>query len=355
MRPNLPQTRGPLTAALIDHWTRATPLPTPSDATDLEAVDPLIDDDLQLALWCCFNLHYRGFDGVDEALEWEPATLAFRRSLEDRFELALRAEHDAVALAEDPIEALQAIVDWPGPPLSRVIEQSGGHRELCEFAIHRSAYQLKEADPHTFAIPRLAGPGRAAMIEIQADEYGAGVPGAAHSELFAAAMGDLGLCPSFGHYLDLLPGTTLATDNLASLFGLQRRLRGALVGHLAVFERCSVVPMSRYLAAARRVGELPNLERFYAVHVEADVHHAELARHGMVQGTIGTEPELGPDIVFGAAALSRVEARFAAAVLDAWRDGLSSLRPGPSGRRGAGRPEASALAGMSMPSVAGSR
>ena len=132
---------------------------------------------------------------------------------------------------------------------------------MVEFAIHRSAYQLKEADPHTFAIPRLGGPGRSAMIEIQADEYGGGRPGEAHAELFAAAMTDLGLDATFGHYVDRLPGSTLATDNLVSLFALQRRLRGALIGHLALFEMCSVTPMSRYLAAARRIGEAPNLER----------------------------------------------------------------------------------------------
>ena len=165
------------------------------------------------------------------------------------------------------------------------------------------------------------------MIEIQVDEYGGGRPGEAHAELFAAAMTDLDLDPTFGHYVDRLPGSTLATDNLVSLFALQRRLRGALIGHLALFEMCSVTPMSRYLAAARRVGGAPNLERFYEVHVEADVHHARLALHEMVGGFVADEPALADDIVFGAAALSRVEARFAAAILDAWRAGWSSLRP----------------------------
>src|SRR5690606_26210325 len=100
--------------------------------------------------------------------------------------------------------------------------------------------------------------------------------------------------------------------NLVSLFGLHRRLRGALVGHLALFEMCSVTPMSRYLAAARRIGEgrLPAVERFYAVHVEADVHHAELALQGMAAAVVDAEPELAGDVVFGAAALGRVEARF---------------------------------------------
>ena len=37
--------------------------------------------------------------------------------------------------------------------------------------MHRSAYQLKEADPHTWAIPRLSGSVKAALVEV---EWGAG-------------------------------------------------------------------------------------------------------------------------------------------------------------------------------------
>lgn len=35
--------------------------------------DALTDDDLQLALYLCYELHYRGFAGVDPAWEWSPA------------------------------------------------------------------------------------------------------------------------------------------------------------------------------------------------------------------------------------------------------------------------------------------
>ncbi|MEZ5179542.1 MAG: iron-containing redox enzyme family protein [Acidimicrobiales bacterium] len=192
--------------------------------------------------------------------------------------------------------------------------------------MHRSAYQLKEADGHTFAIPRLRGPGRSAMVEIQADEYGMGVPGDAHSEIFAAAMEELGLDPSFGAYVDRLPGTTLATDNLLSMFALHRHLRGAAVGHLALFELCSVVPMSRYLTAARRVGDLRALSRFYEVHVDADVHHARLALDHMVGPMVRADRSLAPMVVFGASALARTEVRFARHVLGSWERGTTSLR-----------------------------
>src|ERR687894_167688 len=64
-----------------------------------------------------------------------------------------------------------------GPSLSSYLERDGTLEQFREFAVHRSAYQLKEADPHSWAMPRLGGPPKAAMVEIQADEYGGGGPG----------------------------------------------------------------------------------------------------------------------------------------------------------------------------------
>ena len=330
-RPPRPAARGPLTRVLFAWWDgRSHGVEVEPEArTDqhLAAVDPLVDDDLHLALWACYQLHYGGLAGVDDGREWDPATLGFRARLEAAFEGALRAEHGPEVLPADPVEALGEVRTWAGPPLARTVEDRGTLDQLREFAVHRSVYQLKEADPHTFALPRLRGPGRAAMVEIQADEYGDGVPGEAHCELFADAMEELGLSSREAAYVDQLPGATLAADNLVSMFGLHRRLRGALVGHLALFEMCSVVPMSRYLAAARRIGGLPALERFYRVHVEVDEHHARLALDGMVAPMVEASPELGPDVVFGAAALSRVEGRLAAHLLRSWEAGASSLRP----------------------------
>ena len=294
-------------------------------SADVVVADPLTDDDLHLALWCCYALHYRGFDGLADELEWDPVTLAFRGELERCFEAALRVEHASDPQPTDVRTALLSLADRGGPPMASFVGERGTLPHLREVAIHRSAYQLKEADPHTWAIPRLHGPARSAMIEIQADEYGQGVPGRAHAEIFARAMEELGLDATFGAYVGELPGTTLATDNLVSLFGLHRRLRGALVGHLALFEMCSVLPMSTYRKAAVRLGPLPALQEFYDVHVEADEHHGRIALDEMVAGLLVTEPELADDVVFGAAALGRVEARFAAAVLQAWNAGRSSL------------------------------
>ncbi len=326
--PPLPPPRGPLSESLVAHWTGGGP-----PGIDVApGIDPLIDDDLHLALWCCYQLHYRGFDGIEDEREWDLATLALRDRLERSFESALRAEHLPDLLPDEPAAALRVIETWDTPPLSVSLETDGTIEQLREFAVHRSAYQLKEADPHTWAIPRLTGPGRSAMIEIQADEYGRGSPGQSHAELYAAALTELGLCPDLGHDIDRLPGVTLATDNLVSMFGLHRRLRGALVGHLALFEMCSVAPMTRYLTAAQRFGDLPALERFYEVHTEVDGRHGALALDHLVAGVVTSEPHLAAEVIFGAAALSRVEARFARHVLGSWAEGRSSLRTAADAR-----------------------
>ncbi len=61
-------------------------------AAMLAAVDdPLADDDLQLALYLCFELHYRSFPNVDPAWEWSPSLLAVRALLEQAFFDALEA------------------------------------------------------------------------------------------------------------------------------------------------------------------------------------------------------------------------------------------------------------------------
>jgi hypothetical protein len=205
--------------------------------------------------------------------------------------------------------------------------EHGTLAEMREFAVHRSAYQLKEADPHSWAIPRLTGRAKAALIDIQRGEYGEGKPDDVHANLFAEVMDALGLEPTYGAYLERLPGVTLSTCNLVSMFGLHRRWRGALVGHLALFEMCSVGPMGRYAAVLGRLGLGTKATRFYEEHVIADERHQEVALHDMVAGLIEQEPFLGGEVVFGARALAAVEGMFAGHLIESWERGGSSLRP----------------------------
>ncbi|MEO7837277.1 MAG: iron-containing redox enzyme family protein, partial [Acidimicrobiales bacterium] len=314
-RPNLPSARGVLSAYVVEHLVSpAHSLPAPPAPEGAGWAS----DDLQLALYICYELHYRSFAEVDDDWEWHPDLLRFRARLEAVFEGGVRAaaadgwpSPGVVADGPDVEDQLWSLASGgTGPSLSAHVAAHATLEQVRELAVHRSAYQLKEADPHTWAIPRLAGGAKAAMVKIQADEYGGGREAEMHASLFAVTMASLGLDNTYGSYLDRLPGFTLATVNLVSLFGLHRRLRGALVGHLAIFEMTSVVPMGRYSAALDRLGIGEPGRRFYDVHVVADVHHQYVAVHDMAARLAGDEPAMAPDIVFGARAVMAVESRF---------------------------------------------
>ena len=327
--PSLPSPRGPVSEELISALARGP------GALDDPAVttpdDPLGDDDLHLALYVLYELHYRGFDGVDARWEWDVGALALRGRLEMIFEDGLR---NALAGWTPPRAtpatmdlALRAILEEDdGPSLSRRLELSGTLEQMREFLIHRSAYQLKEADPHSWAIPRLSGPPKGALIEIQTDEYGNGDPGLMHAQLFADTLDAMGLDSRYGAYLDLLPGATLATVNLMSLFGLHRRHRGAIVGHLALFEMTSSIPNRRYATALRRLGvDDPRATRFFDEHVTADAVHENVAAIDLAGGLVRQDPSLAADVLLGARALVEIDSRWAAHVLAAWDDERSSL------------------------------
>ncbi|MFJ8159918.1 iron-containing redox enzyme family protein [Streptomyces sp. NPDC096136] len=334
--PALVEGRGPLSRTVVDAL-RGGRSPAGATAAVLKA-DPW-GEDLQLALYLLYELHYRGFAGVDEALEWCPDLLRLRRSLEDRFGHALAAETagspGTVAEAFGPL--LVEPVDL-GDSLSHYLETEGELWQLREYAALRSLYHLKEADPHAWVIPRLRGRAKAAMVAIEYDEFGAGHAERIHARLFADLMDDLGLDTAYGSYLDRAPAPLLATVNLMSLLGLHRSLRGALVGHFACVEVTSSPGSRRLAKAMHRCGAGPAAEHFYAEHVEADAVHEQVVRREVIGGLLSDEPDLEPDIAFGCAATLLLEDRLAAHIRHAWSSGRSALRTplGPS-RAGRGR------------------
>ncbi len=322
----MPAPRGPLSGALIDALGRnphSVCLPAVGGVAD-----PVADEDLQLALYLCYELHYRGLPGAADDWEWEPSLLQWRAGLERAFEAALReAVPRRPGIDAARLDAgLRTLADADGPSLSAFVRTRAGVTQLREFMVHRSAYQLKEADPHSWAIPRLSGVPKAALIEIQADEYGGGRPDWMHAALFGRAMRAVGLDDTYGAYLHLIPGVTLATVNAMSLFGLHRRLRGAIVGHLALFEMTSSLPNRRYADAVRRLGFGPDATLFFDEHVTADAVHENIAAVDLAGGLIRQEPGLAADVLWGAEVLAMLDARWAAHVLGAWRHGASSLR-----------------------------
>jgi len=331
---SLPDPRGELSDALLAALRRPVhalgPLPLPLPLPE-PAGDPLTDEDLQLALYCCYELHYRGLPGVDDAWEWEPSLLAVRRALEARLEegmVALAGAPVAEDVAPEEMDvALRAIAEADdGPSLSKVLERHDTLEQVLEFVVHRSAYQLKEADPHAWAIPRLSGPPKAAMVEIEADEFGGGRADRVHAELFRKAMDAIGLDSRYGAYLDAIPAVTLATVNLMSWLGLHRARRGAIVGHLALFEMTSSVPNRRYGNALRRLGLGKDATDFFDEHVEADAVHEAVASVDLAGGLVRQDPALCGDLLWGARALVALDGLWAQHLLDAWAAGTTSLR-----------------------------
>ncbi|MEV0844356.1 iron-containing redox enzyme family protein [Streptomyces sp. NPDC049954] len=319
--PSLPPARGPLSHAVIRALAEDRPLPA-----RLPDAAPY-GDDLQLALYVLYELHYRGFAGVDDGREWDPVLLGARERLERGYLAALRADTGSGRTVTEAFEGL--LVEPAGRDPSSVaqyLQYEGELWHLREYAALRSLYHLKEADPHVWVIPRLHGRAKAAMVAVEYDEFGAGRAERVHARLFAELMADLGLDTGYGGYLDHAPAEALATVNQMSLFGLHRALRGSLVGHFACVEVTSSPGSRRLAEALRRTGGGPAAEFFYTEHVEADAVHEQVVRRDVVGGLLEDHPELEADVVFGVESTTLLENRLGARLLPSWRSGRSALR-----------------------------
>lgn len=298
-------------------------------ASRIPAGDPDDDEDLQLALFVCYEMSYRGWDGVDDSWEWHPDLLRLRADLERRFEAHLHALVGAPQPA-DPETVAHALTEIvaadDGPSMSGYLRGRATHEQFREFVMHRSIYHLREADPHTFAIPRLGGRVKAALIEIQIDEYGGGVTDRMHQELFKRTMSWFGLDLTYGAHVAVVPAATLAVNNLMSFLALHRARRGATLGHLAAYEMTSSLPNRAYGNGLRRLGGDPGATAFYDEHVEADAVHEQIAAHDLCGRFAVAEPELAGQVLWGARCALAVDNQWAQAVLDSWTAGHSSLR-----------------------------
>lgn len=325
----LPTPRGPITEHLLEHLTRPLHEVSQLPLTD---TDPLTDPDTALALYLCYELHYLGLPGVDEAWEWEPTLLRERHRLEHELEQSLRQLAGPVPMGLTPETTVEELLELTGteggPSLSDHMVDHGTLEQVREFAVHRSPYQLREADPHTWGIPRLTGRAKTALVDMRQAERRNGAAADVHA-LYTRVLEELELDPTYGAYLDRLPGITLSTCNLVSMFGLHRRWRGALVGHLALFEMGNVRPMGRHHAALEWLGladPAPPADDEAAALTKDQV----LALHDMVAGLLEQEPFLGGEVVFGAKCLATVDHQFTEHLLTAWGRGESSLLPAPA-------------------------
>jgi hypothetical protein len=328
----LPRPRGPLSAGLRADLLAGSSISTgtlaAAEALLATTSAPLTDEDLQLSLAICYELHYRGFDGVADSWEWDPELLRLRARLEERHTVALRELVGTVAVTDEPVDSqLAAVIDADdGPSLSRHLAKHGTVEQWREYLTVRSVYHLKEGDPHTWAIPRLSGRAKAAMVEIQADEYGGGSAERMHSQLFAGMMRDLDLDDGYGALWDEAPAVAFTSVNTMSLFGLHRSLRGACLGHLAAVEMTSSVPSRRYSSGLRRLGFGDRTAVFYDEHVEADAVHEQIAAVDMCGSLVAEDPSLAADVLFGAQCSLALDGLTAVHLLGAWDAGRSALR-----------------------------
>jgi pyrroloquinoline quinone (PQQ) biosynthesis protein C len=324
---HLPQPRGPLSAAVIaDLAGRPTePLAdlVPPPRPDVLA-DVFTDGDLQLALWTLYELHYRGFDEVPDQREWDPALLTLRARLETVFEEALRQSTDAYVeqardAHDDVVDQIIALTeDVEGAPVASYLQRRASRAQVLEFLAQRSLYHLKESDPHSLLLARIDGRPKAALAELLYDEYGAGRPERLHQDLFANALAGAGLDDGYGAYVDLTPATSLAVNNLMSLLGLHRRLRGAALGHLAAFEATSSVPCRRIAGGIERVGLPAVVAEYFTEHVEADSVHEQVALRDICGALVADHPDLHDDVLFGAAACLYLDGVAGRELLDDW-------------------------------------
>ncbi|RKE17492.1 iron-containing redox enzyme family protein [Streptomyces sp. TLI_171] len=324
--PPLPAARGPLSDGLFAALRRPASTDLDRPLPGGRSVGDPWGEDLQLALYACYELHYRGFAEVDDdAWEWSPALLALRARLEAAFLAALRrAVGEPPPLEQLLAELLAEPPDGDGP--SHHLLSTGTREQAREYLAHRSLYHLKEADPQMWAVPRLPNPAKAALVAVQYDEYGAGRPERAHAELFAGMMADFGLDPAYGAHLDAVPAPALAVVNTMSLFGLHRALRAALVGQFAAVEITSPPGAARLAAAFERLGASPRGTLFYREHVLADAVHEQLVRHTVIPPLLAEPGAAERDIAFGALAYAHTEDRLAEHLLTTWRSGATSLR-----------------------------
>jgi pyrroloquinoline quinone (PQQ) biosynthesis protein C len=316
----LPSERGPVSRHVIQTLSR------PDEHAPVIAlgVGGIIEDaDVQLALWTIYELHYRGFDGVPADREWDLGLLELRRAIERRFELELRAGTrellaDLPSTGDIGQQLLDLVAADDSPSAAAFMQRKATREQLVDYLRERSVQQLKESDAQSFVLPRLDGPAKAALAELQYDEYGGGRPERLHATLYAESLEAAGLDRTYGAYIDEVSALSLACTNVMTMFGLNRRLRGAAMGHLAAFEASSSVPCRKIAGGLERVGFPDAVAAYFHEHVEADAVHEHVAAHDICGAMVAEDPSLRPDVLFGAASCLLLDQRSGAELLQRW-------------------------------------
>ena len=320
----LPLARGPLSRHVIE--TLASDV-APAYTVTLGPGDVIGDPDAQLALWVIYELHYRGFDGVPADREWDAGLVSLRRLIEGRFEAELRAvTKDVVGsvsvMGDIGEQLLDLVAGDESPSVAAFLQRRASREQVLDYLRERSIQQLKESDPQSFVLPRLDSAAKAALAELQYDEYGSGRPQRLHATMYGDALEAAGLDRTYGAYIDETSGLSLACCNVMTMFGLNRRLRGAAMGHLAAFEASSSVPCRKIAGGIERVGLPDAVAAYFHEHVEADAVHEHVAANDICGALVAEDPSLREDVLLGAASSLYLDALAGAELLDRWTSGL---------------------------------
>lgn len=265
--------------------------------------------DLQLALYVGYELHHRGFAGVDPRWEWDPGVLQLRARLEESFGTALRegvgdvSEHKVV----DEIRRLFK----QRPVLADHLREQGTWPQLREYFAQRSVHRLKTDDSRAWATH--------AMTPAQSSSATAD-GSAPHS--FAEVLKAAGLDPGYLRYLNDVSAEALALVNMMSMFGLHRNLRGAAAGQMLATKIAVRRASGALVDALVRVAAPAPCVQFYRAHTGP----ASKARCDTVGALLEREPELESDVVLGIRAFELIEDRFATRLVTCWTEGRTSLR-----------------------------
>lgn len=324
MRAHLPTPRGSLSEAVVEALR---------GRGVVRCVEADSHGDEALALWVLYELHHRGFQGIDDALEWDPALLVLRSRLEHDLEERWRAETRWLVDRfteddgfEDGFFAL-CEEDTGGPSIASFVQREADADQVLAVLRQRSIYHVREQDAAMWTLPRLDDETKAHLVTIAFDEYGDGDPDRLHAELWRRGMAACGLDTGYAAYVDEALPAVLEQNNLMAMLGLHRRLVPAALGHLAAFEVTSAVPSRRVVRGLERLGMPEPLADYYREHMVADAIHEQVAVRMMLGGLVRRSPEVVPEVVFGASVCLLAEQATATAILEH----LGALAPSSEG------------------------
>ena len=131
VEPRLPCARGPLSLTVLELLTSEPSTYSPGVDVPGDDSDPY-GLDLQLALYTCYELHYRGFAGINPLWEWNPTLLALRSCLEDVFLAAIRRDVGQIGPDETAAAEMDALSVEPvdGQGLSHFLRDDGTWEQI---------------------------------------------------------------------------------------------------------------------------------------------------------------------------------------------------------------------------------